>query len=55
MPQETLDSASGFHWLPFSRFELHLYNLRHLEHHTGQLADRLRSVANLGVTWVREG
>ena len=31
-------------WLPFSRLELHLYNLRHIQHHTGQLSAYLRRV-----------
>ena len=47
-----LASPSGFSWLPFSRLELHLYNLRHLQHHAGQLADRLRTAENIGVAWV---
>jgi hypothetical protein len=46
-------APSGFHWLPFNRLETHLYNLRHLQHHTGQLLDRLRTVAGTGVAWVR--
>ena len=37
---------------PFNKMELQLYNLRHLQHHTGQLAARLRTAANLAVTWV---
>ena len=48
-----LEAPSGFHWLPFNKLELQLYNLRHLSHHTGQLSERLRSQANLGVSWVR--
>lgn len=55
LPHDDLDAESGFSWLPFNRFELHLYNLRHLAHHTGQLADRLRIVANTGLRWVRRG
>lgn len=47
-----LDSPSGFSWLRFGRLELHVYNLRHLQHHTGQLLDRLRTAENIGVTWV---
>lgn len=47
-----LASPSGFSWLPFSRMELHLYNLRHLQHHAGQLIDRLRTAENIGVGWV---
>jgi DinB superfamily len=47
-----LGLPSGFHWLPFSRMELHLYNVRHLQHHVGQLVDRLRSADNIGIPWV---
>jgi hypothetical protein len=42
---------SGFHWLPFSRAEAHLYNLRHIQHHAGQLADRLRRETDQGTPW----
>jgi hypothetical protein len=47
-----LDGPSGFYWLPFDRFELHLYNLRHLQHHTGQLVERIRQETGHGVEWV---
>jgi hypothetical protein len=53
IPVVDLEAASGFYWLPFNKMELLLYNLRHLSHHTGQLTDRLRSQAHLGVPWVR--
>ncbi len=52
VPEMDLEAPSGFHWLPFNKHELQFYNLRHLQHHTGQLADRLRTVANIGVGWV---
>jgi hypothetical protein len=55
VPAVPLEADSGFSWLPFNRFEAHLYNLRHLAHHTGQLADRLRAAADLGTPWVRTG
>ncbi|MFC2078164.1 DinB family protein [Candidatus Bipolaricaulota bacterium] len=45
------DGPSGFHWLPFSRGEAHLYNLRHIQHHAGQLAERLRQEADMGTPW----
>ena len=45
------DGPSGFHWLPFSRGEAHLYNLRHIQHHAGQLAERLRQDADVGTKW----
>ncbi|UCF09773.1 MAG: DinB family protein, partial [Candidatus Bipolaricaulota bacterium] len=50
-----LDDPSGFHWLPFSRTEAHLYNLRHIQHHAGQLADRLRRAAGSATPWVPHG
>ena len=48
-----LEAPSGFHWLPFNKLELQLYNLRHVAHHTGQLVDRLRARAGVSVGWVR--
>jgi len=57
---ESLERESGFHWLPFTRGELHVYNLRHVQHHTGQLSAYLRRVdAALqdpkAMRWVRSG
>jgi len=57
---QSLSSASGFSWLAFSRLELHLYNLRHIQHHTGQLSAYLRRVVptlaqGKGVRWARSG
>jgi hypothetical protein len=49
-----LDTPSGFPWLPFGRLELHVYNIRHVQHHVGQLADRVRREAGEGVEWVGE-
>ena len=48
---ETLQRRSGFSWLPVSRGELHLYNLRHVQHHTGQLSAYLRRVVENGERW----
>lgn len=45
------DGASGFSWLPFGKLELQFYNLRHLQHHAGELCDRL-GAANIDVEWV---
>lgn len=53
VPSIDLAAGSGFDWLPFNKMELQFYNIRHIQHHTGQLADRLRTAANLGVSWVR--
>ena len=50
--QLPLDEPSGFPWLPFRRLELHLYNVRHVQHHAGQLIDRIREKCGVGVGWV---
>jgi hypothetical protein len=43
---------SGFSWYQMPKLEHQFVNLRHIQHHTGQLADRLRHTANRGVRWV---
>ncbi len=48
-----LEAASGFPWLPFNKLELQFYNIRHLQHHAGQLIDRLRTRENVAVAWAR--
>jgi uncharacterized damage-inducible protein DinB len=40
--QASLEAPCGFARRNFSRGELHLYNLRHIQHHTGQLSAFLR-------------
>ncbi|MFC2123765.1 DinB family protein [Bacteroidota bacterium] len=45
---------SGFHWLPFDKIELQFYNIRHIQHHAGQLYDRLRTAGIKG-KWVAQG
>jgi hypothetical protein len=47
--------TSGFDWYRMSKLEHQLVNLRHVQHHTAQLADRLRSAADLGTPWVDAG
>jgi hypothetical protein len=46
------DDPSGFEWLPMNRIELHIYNIRHIQHHAGQLIDRIRTQSGFGVEWV---
>lgn len=43
---------SGFSWYKVSKLEHQLVSIRHIAHHAGQLADRVRSSADLGVRWV---
>lgn len=46
-----LDAESGFEWYPCSRLELHLNSIRHIQHHTGQIIERLRSHGVTGIAW----
>ena len=52
VPGLDFNAPSGFYWLPFNKLELQLYNIRHIQHHAGQLIDRLRTMAGIGVAWV---
>ncbi len=47
-----LNDDSGFHWVPLNKFELQIYNIRHIQHHTAQLVERLRQTANIPTKWV---
>lgn len=49
---DLLGPASGFWWYPVPKLEHQLVNLRHVQHHTAQLADRLRNERGLGTRWV---
>jgi hypothetical protein len=50
-----LDAESGFDWLPFNKMELQFYNIRHLQHHTGELCERLGAREKIDVDWVGRG
>jgi len=43
---------SGFPWYKTSKLEHQMISLRHLQHHTAQLADRLRAALDIGVRWI---
>jgi len=47
-----LDAASGFFWLPFTKLELQFYNIRHVQHHAGQLIERVRQKLDQPVGWI---
>lgn len=55
VPLARYDGPSGFSWISISRFEHHLYNIRHLMHHTGQLAERTRAAGGGGLEWKGRG
>jgi hypothetical protein len=50
-----LDGPSGFHWLPFNRLELHFYIIRHLQHHIGELYERLSLTEGVDIHWTIKG
>jgi hypothetical protein len=46
-----LGDNSGFEWYPYSRLELHINNIRHIQHHTAQLIERLKAKGISGFPW----
>ena len=52
---DLLAPESGFPWYPMSKLEHQLVNIRHLQHHAGQLADRLRQRVGIGTPWSGTG
>ena len=55
---ETADSLSAkadFERRDFSRAELHVYNIRHIQHHAAQLILRLRIDAKTDIPWFGSG
>jgi hypothetical protein len=52
--RETLEGPSGFPRYPVSRAEMHLCNIRHIQHHAGQLIAFLRHM-QVDTRWVRTG
>ena len=51
----TLSAPARFAGKNFSRGELHLVNIRHLQHHAAQLIMRLRLDANIDIPWIATG
>lgn len=52
VPTLEMEAASGFDWLPFSKLELLIYTLRHLQQHTGELMERLGTREGVDIDWV---
>jgi DinB superfamily len=44
--------SSGFSWYKMPKLEHQIVNIRHIQHHTAQLADRLRSATDTSTRWV---
>ncbi|MGH7176585.1 MAG: hypothetical protein ACREJC_04325 [Tepidisphaeraceae bacterium] len=49
---DVLAGPSGFSWRKCSRAELHVYNIRHIQHHSAQLSLRLRQDTDIDIPWV---
>jgi hypothetical protein len=47
-----LEAPSGFEWLPFSKLELQIYTIRHIQQHAGELYERLGAREGIDVGWV---
>jgi hypothetical protein len=52
VPALDLEAASGFDWQPFGKLELQIYNIRHLQHHTAELYERLGARAGSELDWI---
>lgn len=50
-----LDPESGFSWYKLSKLEHQIISIRHTQHHTAQLVDRVRAATDTGVDWVSAG
>lgn len=44
---------AGYPWYRMPKLEHQLVGLRHLHHHTGQIAERVRERAGQGLAWVQ--
>lgn len=53
--EPSLRGASRFPRKEFSRAELHVYNIRHIQHHAAQLILRLRLDTDVDIPWIRSG
>lgn len=46
-----LEENSGFEWYPYSRLEMHINTIRHIQHHTAQIIERLKTKGITGFPW----
>jgi uncharacterized damage-inducible protein DinB len=53
--ETTLNGESGFEWRKCTRAELHIYNMRHIQHHAAQLGLRHQLLGGDPLKWVGEG
>jgi hypothetical protein len=53
LTDEKIKQRCGFEWIEGSIAELHLYNLRHVQHHAAQLNLILRQTIDTAPRWVK--
>ena len=53
--EQTLCAEARFPRRNCSRAELHVYNIRHIQHHAAQLTLRLRLDTDVDVPWIGSG
>jgi hypothetical protein len=39
-------------WYQMSKLDHQLVNIRHIQHHSGQVIDRVRAAADVGIPWM---
>ena len=52
---KTLLGPSGFSFKPFTRAELYVYVIRHIQHHAAQLGLRLQRISGREMPWISSG
>ena len=53
--EESFAEPARFSRRSFSRAELHVYNMRHIQHHAAQLILRLRLDTDVDIPWIGSG
>ena len=54
LTDDKLEARCGFEWLDLTVMEIHFYNMRHIQHHAGQLNLLLRERIDAAPRWVRK-
>lgn len=49
---DLLEPNSGFPWYTCTKLEHQIISIRHIQHHTAQLGDRLRALEGAGLNWL---
>ncbi len=52
VPAADLQAGSGFYGFPSSKLEMHIYNIRHIQQHTGERYERLGAHRDIKLSWM---